>query len=83
MARREARWTGGTCSKNVSLLVVLLMPAGLGLLECGSRKGVGLLEHNICSAKAAIKYLDQLQEMTFAHFMMERQQGREDPIYVL
>lgn len=52
-------------------------------LECGNGKGVELLEHNICTANAGIKYLDQRQEMTFAHFMMERQQQREDQIFVL
>lgn len=53
------------------------------ILECGIGKGVELLEHNICTANAGIKYLDQLQEMTLAHFMMERQQQREDQIFVL
>lgn len=52
-------------------------------LECGNGKGVELLEHNICTANAGIKYLDRRQEMTFAHFMMERQQQREDQIFVL
>lgn len=42
-----------------------------GFMECGIGKGVELLEHNICTAHAGIKDLDQLQEMAFAHFLME------------
>lgn len=77
--RGEERWTAGTRWKNASLLVVSLMLLGLGLLECGSGKGVHLLEKNSCSANAAIKYLDQ-DEMTFAHLMMA--ELCEDQIYV-
>lgn len=80
--REEERWTAGTRWKNVSLLVVSLMLLGLGLLECGSGKGVHILENNRCTANAAIKYLEQ-EEMTFAHLMMaEGQQLCENQIYV-